>query len=433
MLLFTIVASILTGILAGVLPAVRAGRSDLSEPLKEGGRNDAAVGLRTRRALIVCEVALSLVLLMGAAVVVRSLLILRHLDAGFQPAQVLTMRVALPRTRYRTPAEIDRFFDTTLQRMRALPGVQAAGGIDDLPLQGGSVQPLVLEGRPELLPRDQPTVEVRKVTPGYIPAMSVPIVRGRDFAESDVDAMLVSRAAAKLLWGDEDPIGRRVTLPLQSRTIYKTVIGIVGDVKQGDLSAAAAPSVYEYTSTLGNSWSSLSLVLRTTVPPTSVAEPAAAIIRAIDPEQPIEDIRPMEELVADTLRPQRFNALLLGLFAVVALVLASVGIYSVLSYIVSGRNREIGIRTALGAQTSDVIRLIVREGMLPAVVGIVVGIVAALGAASVLERIVFGVSASDPLILAAVAGVLALVALVASLVPALRAARVDPLTALRAG
>jgi putative ABC transport system permease protein len=378
-------------------------------------------------------VALSLVLLMGAAVVLRSLLILRHLDAGFQPAQVLTMRVTLPRTRYRTPAGIDRFFDTTLQRMRALPGVQAAGGIDDLPLQGGSVQPIVLEGRPELLPRDQPTVEVRKVTPGYVPAMSVQIVRGRDFAESDVDAMLVSRAAAKLLWGDEDPIGRRVTLPLQSRTMFKTVIGIVGDVKQGDLSAAAAPSVYEYTSSLGDSWSSLSLVLRTAVPPASVAEPAAAIIRAIDPEQPIEDIRPLEELVADTLRPQRFNALLLGLFAAVALVLASVGIYSVLSYIVSGRSREIGIRTALGAQTSDVIRLIVREGMQPAVVGIVVGIVAALGSASVLERIVFGVSASDPLILAAVAGVLALVALAASLVPAFRASRVDPLAALRAG
>jgi predicted permease len=294
------------------------------------------------------------------------------------------------------------------------------------------VQPIVLEGRPELLPSEQPTVEVRKVTTGYMPAMGIPVLRGRDFAETDVDAMLVSRAAAKLLWGDVDPVGRRVTLPLQSRTMFKTVVGIVGEVKQGDLSEAAAPSVYEYTATLGRSWSGLSLVLRTAVPPASVAEPATAIIRAIDPQQPIENIRRMEELVEQTLRPQRFNALLLGVFAVVALVLASVGIYSVLSYIVSGRNREIGIRTALGAKTSDVIRLIVREGMVPTVIGIGVGIVAALGSAVVLERMVFGVSASDPWTLAAVAGILALVALAASLVPAYRAARVDPLTALRA-
>jgi len=363
----------------------------------------------------------------------RSLLNLSQLDAGFQPAQVLTMRVSLPRTRYKTAAEIDRFFDTTLQRMRALPGVQAAGGIDDLPLQGGSVQPVVLEGRPELLPRDQPTVEVRKVTPGYMRAVGVPIARGRDFAESDLDAILVSGAAAKLLWGDEDPIGRRVTLPLQSRTMFKTVVGIVGEVKQGDLAAAAAPSIYEYTNPLGTSWSSLSMVLRTAVPPTSVAEPAAAIIRAIDPEQPIEAIRPLEEIVAETLRPRRFSAMLLGLFAAIALVLASVGIYSVLSYIASGRSREIGIRTALGAQTSDVIRLIVREGMVPTVVGIALGVAASLASAVVLERMVFGVSASDPLTLAAVAAVLALLALTASLVPALRASRVDPLTALRAG
>jgi predicted permease len=430
-LLFTVLASVLTGLFAGVLPAVRAGRSELTEALKEGGRNDGAVGVRTRRALIVCEVALSLVLLMGAGVMLRSLAILRHLDAGFQPAQVLTMRVSLPRTRYGNAADIDRFFETALQRMRALPGVQAVGGIDDLPLTGGSVQPIVLEGRPELLPRDQPTVEVRKTTPGYMAAMGIPIVRGRDFNETDVEAMVVSRAAAKLLWGDEDPVGRRVTLPLQSRTVFKTVVGIVGDVKQGELSAAAAPSVYEYTAPLGTSWASLALALRSSLPPTSIAEPAAAIVRAIDPEQPIEDLRPMTDIVEETLRPQRFSALLLGLFAGVALVLASVGIYSVVSYIVNGRRREIGIRTALGAQTSDVVRLIVREGMTPTLIGIAVGVVAALASAVVLERMVFGISASDPGTLGAVAAALALVALTASVVPAWRASRVDPLAALR--
>ena len=430
-LLFAAGASIFTGILAGVLPAFRAGRSELTDALKEGGRNDGAVGIRTRRGLIVCEVALSLVLLMGAAVMLRSLLALRSVDAGFEPRNVLTMRVSLPETRYRTAPQISGFFDTTLQRIRALPGVQAAGAIDDLPLQGGSVQPIVLEGRPELLPRDQPTVEVRKITPGYFGAMHIPVLQGRDAADSDVEVLLVSRSAAKLLWGEDDPVGRRVMLPLQSRTVLKHVIGIVGDVKQGDLSTAAAPTVYEYTQPRARGWSSLSIVMRTSVPPSSLAQAASGVVRAIDPEQPVEDVRPMEELVAETLGPQRFSALLLGGFAAVALALASVGIYSVLSYIVSGRSREIGIRTALGAQTSDVLRLIVREGMTPALIGIAAGTLAAFGSAVILQRLVFGVSATDPLMLAAVAATLAFVALLASLLPAYRAARIDPLRVLR--
>jgi predicted permease len=432
-LLFVAGISILTGILSGVLPALRAGRSDLNEALKEGGRNDGAVGVRTRRALIICEVALSLVLLMGAAVMLRSFLALGKVDAGFNPRNVLTMRVSLPETRYTTPAQVSGFFDTALQRLRALPGVEAAGGIDDLPLQGGSVQPVVLEGRPELLPRDQPTVEVRKITPGYLRAMEIPVLRGRDVTDPDTEVLLVSRSAAKLLWGDDDPVGRRVTLPLQSRTIMKRVIGIVGDVKQGELSGVAAPTVYEYTDSRERAWDSLALVMRTSVPPSSLAQAAAGVVRGMDREQPVEDVRTMEEVLSDTLGSQRFTALLLGLFASVALILASVGIYSVLSYIVTGRSREIGIRTALGAQTSDVMRLVVREGMTPAIIGIVVGAGAALGSAALLEQLVFGMSASDPLTLGAVAGTLALVALVASLLPAYRAARVDPLTVLRSG
>ena len=404
----------------------------MTESLKEGGRSNGAVGVRTRRALIVCEVALSLVLLMGAAVMLRSLLALRHVDAGFNPRNVLTMRVALPETRYSTPAQVSGFFDTILERLRALPGVQAAGAIDDLPLQGGSVQPIVVEGRPELLPRDQPTVNVRKITPGYLAAMAIPVMSGRDVAQGDTEVLLVSRSAARLLWGDENPVGRRVTLPLQSRTVLKHVIGIVGDVKQDELSGAATPTVYEYTNSRDRAWDRLSIVMRTSVPPLTLALAASGVVRGIDPEQPVEDVRTMEELRNETLTSQRFVAMLLGLFAVVALTLAAVGIYSVLSYIVSGRRREIGIRTALGARTSDVLRLIVREGMTPTLIGIAVGVVAALGSAALLETLVFGVSASDPLMLAAVAGTLAIVALAASLVPAYRAARVDPLAVLRA-
>ena len=242
--------------------------------------------------------------------------------------------------------------------------------------------------------------------------------------------MLVSRTAAKLLWGDVDPIGRRVTLPLESKTIVKQVVGIVGDVKQGELSEATMPTVYEYTRDAPPGGSDVRVV-RTTVPPTSLAQAASGVVREIDPEQPVERVRPMQDVLDETLTSQRFSALLLALFAAVALTLASVGIYSVLSYIVRGRSREIGIRTALGARTSDVLRLVVVEGMTPAVIGIAAGVVAALGASRLLDRLVFGVSASDPLTLAVVAALLGFVALLASLVPAYRAARLDPLTVLR--
>jgi putative ABC transport system permease protein len=429
-LVFVALLSILTAVLAGAMPALRAGRTSLNDALKEGGRNDGAVGIRTRRVLIVCEVALSLVLLMAAGVMLRSLAALRQVDAGFNPHGLLTMHVALPATRYKTPAQVSGFFDTALERIRALPGVQAAGAVDDLPSQGGSVQPIVLEGHTELLPRDQPTVAVRKITPGFLRAMNIPVLQGRDVAASDVDVMLVSRSAAKLLWGDADPIGRRVTLPLESKTRAERIVGIVGEVKQGELTEATGPTVYEYTHE--HSWDSLSLVMRTSVPPVSIAPAATGVIHALDAEQPVEDVRTMDAVLDETLTSQRFSALLLGLFAGVALALASVGIYSVLSYIVRGRSREIGIRTALGARTSDVVRLVVLEGMTPAIIGIAAGAVSALGSAKLLEKLVFGISASDPLTLAAVAATLLVVALLASLLPAYRASRLDPLRVLRA-
>jgi predicted permease len=339
------------------------------------------------------------------------------------------MTVSLPVTRYQTPAQRTAFFDTALERIRALPGVTAAGAIDDLPLSGGSVQPIVVEGRPELLPREQPTVQVRAMTPGYLKAMGIPVLRGRDVADQDVDVMLVSRSAARLLWGDADPIGQRVTLPLVSRTRTREVVGIVADVKQDSLSEAAPPSVYNYTRERDQA--GLALVLRTSVPPASIGPSAVGVIRALDPEQPVANVRTMTEVRDEQLTSQRLTAVLFGFFAIVALTLATVGIYSVLAYIVRGRSREIGIRSALGAQTGDVLRLVVREGMTPAVIGIAAGAVAARVASLSLERLVFGVSASDPLTLAGVAITLGLVALMASLVPAYRASRLDPASVLR--
>jgi predicted permease len=429
-LLFAVGMSMLTGVLAGTLPGVRASRSDLgglNGALKEGGRGDGAIGVGTRRLLIVCEVALSLVLLMGAGVMVQSLLALRQVDTGFDANNVLTMRMRLVEARYPTAVQRSAFFEAALQRIRTLPGVEAAGTIDDLPFMPGSSQSLGLEGYPPQ--RDPVAVQVRQITPGYLRAMGIQVLRGRDIVESDAEALLVSAEAAKLFWGTDDPIGRRATLPAVSKTVLRQVVGIVGDVKQRNLFEATTPTVYFYTR---EQYGRATLVIRTSAPPTTLAPSAVAVIRAIDPEQPVGDIQTMVQVVDGRLTPQRFSALLLGVFAGVALLLAAVGIYSVLSYIVRGRSREIGIRTALGAQRADVLRLVIVEGMSPALVGIAAGSIAALASAKVMETLVFGVSASDPLTLAAVGVTLAFVALMASLVPAYRALRFDPVNVLRA-
>jgi predicted permease len=428
-LLFAVGVSMLTGMLAGTLPALRAGRSDLgglNGALKEGGRSDGAIGGGTRRLLIVCEVALSLVLLMGAGVMIQSLLALRHGDAGFDPDNVLTMRVRLADARYPSPAQRSSFFDAALQRIRTLPGVEAAGTINDLPFASGESQTLALEGYPSH--REPATLQVRQITPGYLRAMGIPVLRGRDAVDSDAEVLLVSREAAKLYWGEDDPIGRRAALPF-SKTVLRQVVGIVGDVKQRSLTEGPTPTAYYSTREPSGR---VTFVVRTSVPSATLVQPVVAAIGTIDPEQPVFDIRTMVQVLDDKLAPQRLSALLLGVFAGIALVLAAVGIYSVLSYIVRGRSREIGIRRALGARTSDVLRLVIVEGMSPALVGVAAGTIAALASAQVMRTLVFGVSASDPVTFAAVGVTLALVALIASLVPAYRALRLDPVQSLRA-
>jgi putative ABC transport system permease protein len=428
-LMFAVGVSMLAGMLAGTLPAVRAGRSalgGLNGALKEGGRGDGAIGVGTRRLLIVCEVALSLVLLMGAGVMIQSLLALRHVDTGFDPNNVLTMRVRLVDARYPSPAHRSSFFDAALQRIRALPGVEAAGTITDLPFASGESQTLALEGYPSQ--REPATVQVRQITPGYLRAMGIPVLRGRDVVDGDGEVLLVSQDTAKLYWGEDDPIERRAALPF-SKTVLRPVVGIVGDVKQRSLTEGPTPTAYYYTREPSGR---VTFVVRTSAPSATLAQPVVAAIRAIDPEQPVVDIRTMVQVLDDELTPQRFSALLLGVFAGVALLLAAVGIYSVLSYIVRGRSREIGIRRALGAGTSDVLRLVIVEGMSPVLVGVAAGTLTALASATVMRTLVFGVSASDPVTFAAVGATLVLVALIASLVPAYRALRLDPVRTLRA-
>lgn len=429
-LVFLVAASIATGLLAGILPALRAGRADLNDALKEGGRGNATVATRTRRVLIAAEVALSVVLLTGAGLMIRSLFALQHVDGGFDPSHVITFRIVLPESRYATAARTNEFFDSALQRITALPGVQAAAAIDSLPTQGGSVQPVVLEGHAELLPRDQPIVAVRNVTPGYFRTLNVPILSGRDVAESDTSTLVVSRAAAKLLWGDVDPIGRRVTLPLESKTQLITVVGIAGDVRQDSPSEPIRPTIYVRTAETNSTYRSIAV--RTTIASSSIVASATSVVHALDAELPVQHVETMTDVVNETLTAQQFTALLLGIFSAVALVLASVGIYSVLAYIVRGRRREIGIRTALGARGVDVVRLVVFEGLAPVAIGLAIGMGAALGSARLFARLVFGIGPSDPVTLALVAVTILGVSALATLVPAYRASRVDPLEALRA-
>jgi putative ABC transport system permease protein len=258
--------------------------------------------------------------------------------------------------------------------------------------------------------------------------MGIHVLRGRDAVDSDAEVLLVSQETAKLYWGDGDPIGRRAALPF-SKTVLRQVVGVVGDVKQRSLTEGPTPTAYYYTREPSGR---ATFVVRTSVPPAALAQPVVAAIRAIDPEQPVVDTRTMVQVLDEKLAPQRFSALLLGLFAGVALLLAAVGIYSVLSYIVRGRSREIGVRAALGAQRADILRLVVVEGMWPVLAGIVAGTLASVASAKVMRTLVFGVSASDPLTLAAVAATLTVVALMASLIPAYRALRLDPVNVLRA-
>ena len=431
-LFFVVGASLLTGLVAGVIPALRAGRTDLNDTLKEGGRSDSAgAGTLTRRVLIVAEVALSLMLLMAAGVMLRSLHALRSVDAGFNPRGVLTMTVNLPEARYTQPAQIRAFFDGLVERVRALPGVQSAGLVDTLPISGGgSVQPIVVEGRPELNPREQPTVSVRFSAEGYVKTMEIPVQRGRDFTPGDAEAMLISASAAKLLWGDENPVGRRTILPLVSRTQLIEVVGVVGDVKE-QLAEKAPPTVYYYKRDVP--FGEFAVAIRAAGDPAAVVRSAVAAVHALDADVPVQDIRTMDEVTDLMLVSERFRALLLQVFAAAALTLASVGIYSVLSYLVRGRRREIGIRTALGARTTDVVRLVLAEGLKPALTGIVVGAIGAMLAAGLLEKLVFGVKATDPLTLSVVAATLLAVSIGASLIPAWRASKLDPLTVLRDG
>jgi putative ABC transport system permease protein len=443
---FTLTVSVLTGILAGLAPALRLTKTDLNEALKQGlSRTDAdSGGKRTRGVLVVSEVALSLMLLIGAGLMIRSLWMLRSVDPGLDPSNVLTMTVGIPvpSTRFPTPLQQSNFFNDVLRHVRALPGVESAGVIDALPLTGGgSTQPIAIEGRPAQQMADQPEVAVRTISPGYIHSMHIPLLRGRDLNDDDSAgrprAILMSESMAKRFWPNENPIGQHLTMTF-SPDGPREIVGIVGDVKDSGLDVVdPVATLYlplaQLSTPQPGGWTSfpMSLVVRTNSNPSSLTSAVTGAVHQVDSELPLLQIRTMQDVVGESLSQQRFNMQLLAVFAALALLLAAIGIYSVLSYSVKRRVREIGIRMALGAQVRDVLRLILIEGMRPTLIGVAIGLAGALALGRVLSNLIYGVKPTDPITFGAVSLMLATVGLFASLIPAHRASRVEPMKTLR--
>jgi putative ABC transport system permease protein len=443
-LTFTALVAVLTGAIAGIFPALHLSRANVNQALKQGlGRTDSdSSGNRTRNTLVAVEVALSLVLLIGAGLMIRSFQLLREVNPGFQSQRVLTITAAVPRTKFPGPLQQVSFFERVLERVRSLPGVVAAGAIDDIPLGGDrSHQPIAAEGHPVVPMSEQPEVDVSLVSAGYMSALRIPILRGREFDNTDIAGrpatILISESLARQFWPNEDPIGKHITLSFFPG-IVREVVGVVGDVKVDGLNqtrstAALYVPLDQITTPTGEQWRSfgMTLVVLTADNPANLASAVTSAIREADRDIPVRDVLTMDQLVKDSLSPQRFDLLLLGAFALLALILAAIGIYSVLSYSVKRRVQEIGIRLALGAGLSDVLRMIVLEGMRPTLLGLASGTVAALALAKVMSSLLYGVKPTDPVIFLAVALVLALIALSASIIPAYRATKVDPMVALR--
>jgi putative ABC transport system permease protein len=433
---FTLGISLFTGIVAGLVPALRASKANLNDSLKQGlGRTDAdSTGNRTRGVLVVSEIALSLVLLIGAGLMIRSLSRLRNVDPGLDSHNVVTMSLALPGTKYSNPQQQIAFFDQLLARMRALPGVESVGAIDSLPLEeGGSSQPVAIEGQPLLAMSEQPEVAVRVVEPGYFQTMRIPVVQGRPLSPADnIDrpsVIVVSQSTAQRFWPGENPLGKRLKMsffPEKSRE----VVGVVGDVKQDGLDVVE-PVATLYLPQAQYTVPYLSLVVRTTSQPTALSSALTAAVHELDREQPVRDVVTMDDILADSVSHQRFHMLMLAGFSGLALLLAAIGIYSVLSYSVRRRVREIGVRMALGAQRGDILRMILGQGTKLALIGAGIGVAGALALTRLMSSQLFGVTATDPITFVSVSALILLVALLACYIPAQRATKVDPMVALR--
>jgi len=437
-LAFTLLASVLTGILFGFAPALQTSKTDVQESLKESGRGSSGSRRhnRLRNLLIVGEVALSVVLLVGAGLLFRSFLRLQAVDTGFTSQQLLTVQLSPAGSNYRRDADYISFYSQTIQRVNAIPGVEAVGAINTLPLGKGPTAGFRIEGRPPLTIDKWPGGNYRTVSTDYFHTMNIPVLQGRAFNDRDTETtplvVIVNQALAKRDFPNENPIGKRINLgntDAQGQPVWWEIVGVVSDIRNLELREAGAPEFY--LSALQDSFPNMFLVVRTSVEPTAVAASIRQAAAEVDKSAAVSDIKTMDHIVSDAVTQPRFNLFLLGLFSGIALLLSAAGIYGVTAYSVAQRTHEFGIRLALGAQVGDVLRMIIRQGMLLISAGIAIGLVASFALTRLLRSVLFGVSVTDPLTFIVISLLLTLVALIACYVPARRATKVDPLTALR--
>ncbi|HEU4507172.1 MAG TPA: ABC transporter permease [Pyrinomonadaceae bacterium] len=437
-LLWTLGVSVLTGIIFGLAPALHVSRLNLNDSLKEGGKSEsgqASGSRRLRNALVVSEIALAVVLLASAGLLIRSFIRLQQVDRGFNTDNILTMVVRLPDAKYSEDAQLVTFFNQALERIRQLPNVRSAGMINFLPLYGGlgSNTAFKIEGRPEPPAGQLPGTDVRVADPGYFASMGIPLLRGRNFSDAELrepkKVILINEALARKFFPDENPIGRRLDVAMFENPFWAEIIGVVGNVRYDSLIDESPPAVYFPHPDLAYPF--MTLVIRTDGEPTALAPPVQREIRTLDPNQPVSDVRTMDQVMSEWVSRSRFNTLLLGLFAALATLLSAVGIFGVMNYSVALRTREIGLRLAVGAQPRQVLMLILKQGLVLTVVGVVLGLAAAFALTRLLSGLLFGVAAVDPTTFTTISLLLMIVSLLACYLPARRAMRIDPLRALR--
>jgi predicted permease len=436
-LVFAVLASLVTGIIFGLAPAFHASRRVTHESLKEGGRGGTSRGAsqRLRSALVVAEVALSLALLVGAGLLIRSFLRLQDVEGGFHAEGVLTMRVGLPEQKYPKPENTIRFFRELLERVRAIPGVDAAGAVTGLPLTGSGWSGTARIDTQSVPEKDRsPEVDQRPVTKGYFEAMGIQLLEGRYFDDRDNEnsqqVAIVDETMARTYWPGDTAIGKRIrTGGDQAR--WRTIVGVVRHVRYRTLESPSRTEFYWPYPQTPFALRTMRLAIHTTLDPHSVAGAVERQVQAIDPDQPADRVETMQELVADSMARRRLSTWLLGLFAGVALLLAALGIYGVVSYSVAQRSHEVGIRMALGASAGSVLRMVVGQSLWLTLTGVGVGVIASLGLTRMLSGLLFGVTATDPVTFLVVAAALMTIGAAASLVPAMRATTVDPVNALR--
>lgn len=439
-LFFTFLVSLVTGVLFGLLPAMQASRTDLNETLKEGGRagSGGARRQRIRSALIISEVALALVLLVSAGLMLKSFNRLLSVDPGFDPGNVLTVNVSLPQRGYEEPQKRAAFYHDAVGRISTLPGVESASAVSILPLSPTTQSGTTTAENSSVGPDDIGVeADWRWITPDYFKTMSATLVRGRNFTEDDKEGAervaIVDETFARRFYPNEDAIGKRIKRGgFKSQNPWMTIVGVIKYIKNKRLDAGSHVQAYfpYYQDPQPNSMS-LAVRTRPTIDPVSLSPSVRQAVQEVDRNQPIYNIRTMQQIVSESVAQQRLSMLLLAIFACSALLLAAVGLYGVLAFLVNMRTHEIGIRMALGASTRDVLKLIVGQGMLLTIIGIAVGLVGAFALTRIMSSLLFGVSATDPWTFMGVALILALVAFVACLIPARRATRVDPMVALR--